>query len=85
MVEGALFGPRASPPIATSANANVVFEHVSPPLSEIAKVVMKVSQNLHSEMLMPVIGATLRGPRGTPQHQPDMPAVPNCSRAGAST
>lgn len=63
VIEGALFGPSVTP-VATSADAKVVFEHVSPPLTEIAKVVLKVSQNLHAEMLMPVIGATLRDARG---------------------
>lgn len=63
VVEGALFGSSVTP-VATSADAKVVFEHVSPPLSEAAKVAMKVSQNLHAEMLIPVIGATLRGARG---------------------
>ena len=63
VVEGALFGSSVTA-VATSADAKMVFEHVSPPLTETAKVVMKVSQNLHAEMLMPVIGATLRGARG---------------------
>ena len=63
VIEGALFGSSITP-IATSADAKLVFEHVSPPLSETVKVVMKVSQNLHAEMLIPLIGATLRGARG---------------------
>ena len=63
VIEGGLFGSSVTP-VATSADTEVVFEHASPPLSEAAKVVMKVSQNLHAEMLMPVIGATLRGARG---------------------
>jgi D-alanyl-D-alanine carboxypeptidase/D-alanyl-D-alanine-endopeptidase (penicillin-binding protein 4) len=41
-----------------------MMEHVSPPLIEATKVVSKVSQNLHAEMLVPVIGAALRGARG---------------------
>jgi D-alanyl-D-alanine carboxypeptidase/D-alanyl-D-alanine-endopeptidase (penicillin-binding protein 4) len=64
VTEGALFGSSVTP-VATSTDAAVVFEHVSPPLTETVKVVMKVSQNLHAEMLIPVIGATLRGVRGT--------------------
>ena len=63
VIEGAHFGSSvtATP---TTADAKMVFEHVSPPLSETVKVVMKVSQNLHAEMLIPVIGATLCGVRG---------------------
>lgn len=63
VVEGALFGSNVTD-VATSADAKIVFEHVSPPLTEAVKVVMKVSQNLHAEMLIPVIGATIRGARG---------------------
>ncbi len=37
---------------------------MSPPLIEAAKVVMKVSQNQHAEMLIRAIGATIRGTRG---------------------
>jgi len=63
VVEGGLFGPSVTSN-AVPANAEVVFEHVSPPLIEATKVVLKVSQNLHAEVLMRVIGATLRGAKG---------------------
>lgn len=63
VVEGGLFGPSVTPD-ATPADAEVIVEHVSPPLIEATRIVLKVSQNLHAEMLIPVIGATLRGARG---------------------
>lgn len=63
VVEGGLLGPSltAKP---TPPEAHAVAEHLSPPLIEVTKVVLKVSQNLHAEMLIRVIGATLRGARG---------------------
>jgi PBP4 family serine-type D-alanyl-D-alanine carboxypeptidase len=63
VVEGAIFGVGRAME-AVSADAKVLSEHVSPPLKDVVKVVMKVSQNLHAEMLIPVIGATLRGVHG---------------------
>jgi PBP4 family serine-type D-alanyl-D-alanine carboxypeptidase len=63
VVEGGLFGPDVSPQ-ATTVDAETLVEHVSPPLIEATKIVLKVSQNLHAEMLIPVIGAMLRGARG---------------------
>jgi D-alanyl-D-alanine carboxypeptidase/D-alanyl-D-alanine-endopeptidase (penicillin-binding protein 4) len=39
---------------------NVVAEHVSPPLSEEAKVTLKVSQNLHASMWPYLLGALVR-------------------------
>lgn len=50
----------ASPP--DRAAATLLFSHRSPPLSEIATVLMKVSQNLYAETLLKTLGAT----RGTP-------------------
>jgi PBP4 family serine-type D-alanyl-D-alanine carboxypeptidase len=63
VIEGALFGSSITS-VATDAGVKLIFEHVSPPLSETVKVVMKVSQNLHAEMLVPIIGATLGGAWG---------------------
>jgi PBP4 family serine-type D-alanyl-D-alanine carboxypeptidase len=39
--------------------ANLVAEHVSPPLSEEVKVTLKVSQNLHAGMMPYILGAIL--------------------------
>ena len=39
----------------------VLAGHDSPPLAEIVKVVNKVSQNLHTEMLLRVLGARVKG------------------------
>ena len=63
VVEGGLLGPDITPQ-ATPADAKTIAEHVSPPLVEATKIVLKVSQNLHAGMLIPLIGATLRGARG---------------------
>jgi D-alanyl-D-alanine carboxypeptidase/D-alanyl-D-alanine-endopeptidase (penicillin-binding protein 4) len=41
----------------------VLAEHVSPPFSEAAKIILKVSQNLHAELCTRVVGAE-RGVRG---------------------
>jgi PBP4 family serine-type D-alanyl-D-alanine carboxypeptidase len=41
--------------------ANVVAEHVSPPLSEEVKVTLKVSQNLHASMTPYILGALVGG------------------------
>jgi D-alanyl-D-alanine carboxypeptidase/D-alanyl-D-alanine-endopeptidase (penicillin-binding protein 4) len=43
---------------------DVVARHVSPPLSEAVKVILKVSLNLHADMLPLIIGA-VRGGSGT--------------------
>jgi D-alanyl-D-alanine carboxypeptidase/D-alanyl-D-alanine-endopeptidase (penicillin-binding protein 4) len=63
VVEGGLFGSDVTAQ-ATPTDAEVLAEHVSPPLVEATKIVLKVSQNLHAEMLIPLIGATLRGAHG---------------------
>jgi len=39
----------------------VLASHDSPPLAEIVKVVNKVSQNLHTEMLLRLLGARVKG------------------------
>jgi len=44
---------------ASYTDANVVAEHVSPPLSEDVKVTLKVSQNLHASTIPYVLGAVL--------------------------
>jgi D-alanyl-D-alanine carboxypeptidase/D-alanyl-D-alanine-endopeptidase (penicillin-binding protein 4) len=44
---------------ASYADANLVAEHVSPPLSEEVKVTLKVSQNLHASAMPYVLGAIL--------------------------
>lgn len=63
IVEGSLLGAAKSfKP--TPKDAPVIHEHLSAPLREVTKVILKVSQNLHAEMLIPVIGATLRGVTG---------------------
>jgi D-alanyl-D-alanine carboxypeptidase/D-alanyl-D-alanine-endopeptidase (penicillin-binding protein 4) len=62
VVEGGLFGPDVT--AASPADAETIAEHVSPPLVETTKIVLKVSQNLHALMLIPLIGATLRCARG---------------------
>jgi len=64
VIEGGLFGTSSTLNV-VSADAVLVAQHVSPPLSEAIKVVLKVSQNLHAQMLIPVIGATVRGARGS--------------------
>ena len=64
VVERGLFGPDVTAQV-TPADAVTIVEHVSPPLVEATKIVLKVSQNYHAEMLIPLIGATLRGARGT--------------------
>lgn len=63
VVEGGLVGSAVAS-TSVSEEAVVVAEHVSPPLAETTKVVLKVSQNLHAEMLIPVIGAMVAGARG---------------------
>ena len=42
----------------------VVAEHVSLPFSEAAKVILKVSQNLHASMMPYLLGAVLKGAKG---------------------
>jgi D-alanyl-D-alanine carboxypeptidase/D-alanyl-D-alanine-endopeptidase (penicillin-binding protein 4) len=59
-------GIRVTGEIATSSDplppgARVLAGHDSPPLSEILKGVNKPSQNLHTEMLLRLLGARLRG------------------------
>jgi D-alanyl-D-alanine carboxypeptidase/D-alanyl-D-alanine-endopeptidase (penicillin-binding protein 4) len=44
---------------ASYTDQNQVAEHVSPPLAAAAKVVLKVSQNLHAGMLPRIVGAVL--------------------------
>jgi D-alanyl-D-alanine carboxypeptidase/D-alanyl-D-alanine-endopeptidase (penicillin-binding protein 4) len=44
---------------ASYTDANVVAEHISPPLSEEVKVTLKVSQNLHASTMPYVLGAVL--------------------------
>jgi D-alanyl-D-alanine carboxypeptidase/D-alanyl-D-alanine-endopeptidase (penicillin-binding protein 4) len=39
----------------------LVAEHVSPPFREAAKVILKVSQNLHASMMPSLLGAVLKG------------------------
>jgi PBP4 family serine-type D-alanyl-D-alanine carboxypeptidase len=63
VVERGLFGPDVTAQV-TAADAVTIVEHLSPPLVEATKIVLKVSQNYHAEMLIPLIGATLRGARG---------------------
>jgi D-alanyl-D-alanine carboxypeptidase/D-alanyl-D-alanine-endopeptidase (penicillin-binding protein 4) len=58
---GAVHIDRAATPPDRAA-ATLLFSHRSPPLSEIATVLMKVSQNLYAETLLKTLGAT----RGTP-------------------
>ena len=45
-------------------SAQVVAEHVSLPFRETAKVILKVSQNLHASMMPYVLGAVLKGATG---------------------
>jgi PBP4 family serine-type D-alanyl-D-alanine carboxypeptidase len=44
---------------ASYKSENVVADHVSPPISEETKVVLKVSQNLHASMMPFILGAVL--------------------------
>ena len=57
-------GPAALAPSYTPAN--LVAEHVSPPLAEEVKVTLKVSQNLHASMMPYILGAVV-GHRGDAQ------------------
>ena len=41
--------------------ARVLAAHDSPPMAEMVKVVNKVSQNLHTEMLLRALGAQAKG------------------------
>jgi D-alanyl-D-alanine carboxypeptidase/D-alanyl-D-alanine-endopeptidase (penicillin-binding protein 4) len=43
---------------------NVLAVHVSPPFREAAKIINKVSQNLHAELCPRVVGAAMEGVRG---------------------
>ena len=62
-------GIRISPAAARTSTApgyaadGMVAEHVSPPFREAAKVILKVSQNLHASMMPYLLGALLRGGR----------------------
>ena len=47
------------PPPSAYAAANLLAEHVSPPLSEEVKVTLKVSQNLHASVTPSILGAVL--------------------------
>ncbi|HEY9450663.1 MAG TPA: D-alanyl-D-alanine carboxypeptidase/D-alanyl-D-alanine-endopeptidase [Gemmatimonadaceae bacterium] len=62
-VQAALPPPTEKPDFealaAAYTDANVVAEHVSPPLSEEVKVTLKVSQNLHASAMPYVLGAIL--------------------------
>jgi PBP4 family serine-type D-alanyl-D-alanine carboxypeptidase len=57
---------RAGPPSLPGhyADDQVVAEHVSLPFRETAKVILKVSQNLHASMTPYVLGAVLKGATG---------------------
>ena len=50
----------------STADDIAVAEHVSPPFREAAKVILKVSQNLHASLLPYIVGA-LKGKEPTPQ------------------
>jgi len=50
------FTPGQQLPFTLPANARVVAQRTSPPLSQIVTVVNKVSQNLHAEMLLRILG-----------------------------
>jgi D-alanyl-D-alanine carboxypeptidase/D-alanyl-D-alanine-endopeptidase (penicillin-binding protein 4) len=50
-------GNRQTPAAGPLNDENVVAEHLSPPLSEEAKVTLKVSQNLHASMFPSIVGA----------------------------
>jgi PBP4 family serine-type D-alanyl-D-alanine carboxypeptidase len=54
------------PLTASYTDANLLAEHLSPPLGEAARVVLKVSQNLHASMLPRVVGAVV-GKQADPQ------------------
>lgn len=59
-------GIKVAGPVATSSDplppgARVLAAHDSPPLSEILKGVNKPSQNLHTEMLLRLLGARVKG------------------------
>jgi D-alanyl-D-alanine carboxypeptidase/D-alanyl-D-alanine-endopeptidase (penicillin-binding protein 4) len=63
-LEGALLGPSLYTDGAAALAPDVLAEHLSPPFSEAAKVILKVSQNLHAELCPRIIGATVDGVRG---------------------
>jgi D-alanyl-D-alanine carboxypeptidase/D-alanyl-D-alanine-endopeptidase (penicillin-binding protein 4) len=50
-------GAKQTPSPSLFTTANLLAEHISPPLKEEAKVTLKVSQNLHASMLPSVVGA----------------------------
>jgi len=54
-------GPKAGPGAlaASYTPANLVAEHVSPPLAEEVKVTLKVSQNLHASMVPYILGGVV--------------------------
>jgi D-alanyl-D-alanine carboxypeptidase/D-alanyl-D-alanine-endopeptidase (penicillin-binding protein 4) len=58
-------GERVSGAIATPGYPadQLVAEHVSPPFREAAKVILKVSQNLHASMMPYLLGAIRKGTR----------------------
>lgn len=64
----AVGAPRALAKAARTPTADdmMVAEHVSPPFREEAKVILKVSQNLHAS-LMPYLVGALKGKEPTPQ------------------
>ena len=56
-----LVTPLSSEPVSGSAPSTVLAEHVSPPLLEIIRVVDKVSQNLHAELLLRTVAREKTG------------------------
>jgi PBP4 family serine-type D-alanyl-D-alanine carboxypeptidase len=63
VVEGGLSGQSVTSR-ATPDDAPTIVEHISAPLSEVTKVELKVSQNLHAEMLIRVVGAVCAAAHG---------------------
>lgn len=60
-------GAAPPPPPAGYDRANLVAEHVSPPLAHEIKVTLKVSQNLHASMTPYLLGAVKAGAHDTAQ------------------
>ncbi|MEW5981737.1 MAG: D-alanyl-D-alanine carboxypeptidase/D-alanyl-D-alanine-endopeptidase [Acidobacteriota bacterium] len=50
-------------PVSARAGSTVLLTHVSPPLADIIKVMLKVSQNMYADTLLRVIGTTADGDR----------------------
>ena len=53
-----VLGPAAAPP---AANTIIFAEHISPPVVETIRVMNKVSQNLHAELLLRAVGQEKKG------------------------